>query len=1577
MAIKVKYRCPVENCICQTLTLENNAALVNYRKRLAPCVFHPDKMMEIIVDDELPWVVEIANGTQFWYEEVEYLPSIIAHEYWRLRELCKSNQPYAAYFQARDVIEVILKFEVLSVCAWARSMQDDEFRNTVACEITKKNISLGEWRELAQRIKKFYIANPADMPPALWHGLNKILEEYYDQKMQLIKWRNDNVGHGALGFAEDEEFKAKLENVIKNIHAVLNKVGKHLQEQYMKMGDKILIGHENARKLVGKRTITMETKKNDGSIYSFSLDPYIVLRENSIFFFDNQFGPTFSELQCYTNGHRPNVTIPEFIELYRINSAHHKYEASETRNVTANDRTAADDFFLSCDLDDRIAIKPDVVCDWLSKQIKSHSHGVYRILMPRASGKSTLAERLNMINNNPWIVDDTADVRTYHIARTQLRGIDDLLNEIEELWCEAHPGDRSRWKPNTHLVEMMHDNHLSAGDAVVAFMREYMDCGICKKQKVVLVIDGLDEITAENKRIWEMIPSPNTLVDGIHIICLGRLPSELTKENKAAESYQTQLNKQQITSNLVINKKDPSNLDFLRSYLVSQNLPDVIDLELLMKKADYRILYLVLLSSLIKDGMTPEMIGDSLAIVRKYLSVLFAKYGEKQGIRLHELLTILSTLGMRESLSMHEIAYLLMGSCNAEISYALFGMMRDVSPLLSVSRGYISQGTVLTGVNRFTFHDKDIALAVKQVIEDNTIVSIIERMICFSISIAEEGIIIQNESENACLVVFAHMDYLLGFLKGNRSRYENSTSLGLICRYINLCEPYTQHVTALHRQLLAMDYCTEAYNKNKKPGQPFCNIEVSENTSFSGDIATVYIYKTYADTLEKNLQIKKAEEYYLKAMDLLSTVNSQEDSAPLQKLKYEVYSKCAGVLASDENCDPNKAIRVEELSIETLKALGDSSEIPNVLALASAMSNLGQKHRIAGHIDKSIECYEDALSLLSGMDPLMRDEEVYATTLMNYGVALREKHQFENAIANYKKSIDIFEKLCINAPVQVRTRLIIPYNNIAYCYREYAKDSNMDTQLLLNAKDYYEKSIEVIQSLCDSGYMMDIHNQRGNAFGNYAIVLMLLKETITAKKYFKNALDEYETVIMQGTPLYKDGLATTCLNYQKILDPKHDNSELLRIQRIQQKVLPAGSHWKITASTAEVETMKNDTNNSIHSSRAPHESQPLGGYYKQIPYSADEASINDYMAKSPHAAKMDKPLGILADGSAIFAVPAVYSRIEKLYEKLRKQDYRNDGTVFVWVSLKLKEEIEHKLNMSSSKKSYIDSAIHLLMDYIEKTTIDIGKEQDDRAIIELKCKQISLIEYLLPAFDKSRYSESSVAQSIDVISLVECLISYLHDVETLCSNPGIFASGYCAAAKRYSSFMMTEDAEKYEKIASKYELLSRNHFNEIQQVSAIYAELINNFEPLLSQDPYSRLAHAYTSLEETLSKSIGVSCKTPVAYAIKIAREVFQSISSNANSSDHEILAASHFLASKLIRFGDSRDIDLAIELETEVLKQIDNLSLISDREILFVIIVQDYLAIAYYHKGNSKAAKDCIKKSARLSNKYTPWFVE
>lgn len=102
------------------------------------------------------WMSEIYSDDNLWYMDGFFsFPSIIAHECWRLRDMFREKQPYGVYFQIRDLAETILKFEVLSVCAWAEASKIQDFQKQVGCLITTRGLSLGAWYEVSRRIQVF------------------------------------------------------------------------------------------------------------------------------------------------------------------------------------------------------------------------------------------------------------------------------------------------------------------------------------------------------------------------------------------------------------------------------------------------------------------------------------------------------------------------------------------------------------------------------------------------------------------------------------------------------------------------------------------------------------------------------------------------------------------------------------------------------------------------------------------------------------------------------------------------------------------------------------------------------------------------------------------------------------------------------------------------------------------------------------------------------------------------------------------------------------------------------------------------------------------------------------------------------------------------------------------------------------------------------------------------------------------------------------------------------------------------------------------------------------------------------
>lgn len=66
------------------------------------------------IESHKPWNIIICKDDSLWNENIfENSPSIIAHEYYRIKELLMENQTYGAMMQVKDLLEVILKFPIV------------------------------------------------------------------------------------------------------------------------------------------------------------------------------------------------------------------------------------------------------------------------------------------------------------------------------------------------------------------------------------------------------------------------------------------------------------------------------------------------------------------------------------------------------------------------------------------------------------------------------------------------------------------------------------------------------------------------------------------------------------------------------------------------------------------------------------------------------------------------------------------------------------------------------------------------------------------------------------------------------------------------------------------------------------------------------------------------------------------------------------------------------------------------------------------------------------------------------------------------------------------------------------------------------------------------------------------------------------------------------------------------------------------------------------------------------------------------------------------------------------------------
>ncbi|MBR6570602.1 MAG: hypothetical protein IKK75_09125 [Clostridia bacterium] len=671
----------------------------------------------------------MAQEKALWHSSgFEHFPSVIAHEYWRLQQLCLKDKPYGVLLQIKDLIETTLKFEIISCIAWGISNSLPDFQQ-VACQITTPAMSLGRWCALGGEVRRYFREHSSPgLPAALWKSLQNVLSAYEENK--LVLWRNQHIGHGALGFSEDAVFQQDIRSKLTLFARLFAKLDESLRSQRLLCGEEVLMGHSCARALTFKGDVTMTLP--DGQ--TFPLEPFIRLlgkageeteEEYDIYFYDNQSERVRqSEMLSYPSGRRRHQQIGFFQELYDQNR----------RLGTLDRNSAVDAQYRTQEQDDALNllnlhsmeyafVVPDFLTEWLGEHLSQADRGVFHLQMYRGTGKSTFSEMLSCLNPNPLRLAEDLDVRTYHINRSQLISADDFEAAIESLWERAY--QQSAWSASSmiRIRDYRYQHGMSEAQALLAFLgqcQQYTD-SMRQKQRIMLVIDGLDEIADD--RLWAYLHLPaDALPKGVYVLFTSRCADQ-SEEGLSAEVCERLLSLP-ASAALQVDRKQSDYLSFLAKYIRSVQLDCLSDEEtaFLMRRADWRVLYLGMLCKLLESGVGLNDLNSDESLAQIYLDTLTDRYGEKEAVHLKELLYILCTFGECEALSLQEIADLTWN--RGVISTDLLGKMNDLAPLLKVQRGFLAGGRQYTGVNRYAFANGDLAQAFRTLLPDAGLIAL-------------------------------------------------------------------------------------------------------------------------------------------------------------------------------------------------------------------------------------------------------------------------------------------------------------------------------------------------------------------------------------------------------------------------------------------------------------------------------------------------------------------------------------------------------------------------------------------------------------------------------------------------------------------------------------------------------------------------------------------------------------------------------------------------------------------------------------------------------------------------------------
>lgn len=409
------------------------------------------------------------------------LPEPIKEELNRILKLEKDN--YGLVFAVRDSYETILKILLLSICYLVKENDEDGFCKTLFL----KQMSFGDWiSELPSELKKAdYVLNHPQI-----HKYLKQLVKFYNLS-NIVKWRNDFIGHGLMSDPEDEDF-------FKDAGAKINELIDFLT-QYSIPQDILQLDFKN-------------------------LVPFMFTEADEFFLYESvsSTGTVF-----YTNHNTRRRVIRSF---RYFNEKRKKY--TDALSVTMSHTLRGQNIYLS---EDDKAVdgyhlapfykKPAYMEKWVSKILEENTKGIFLMKGGRGTGKSSFAlacDELNQHGDQKIVLKSEGEevsVRAYYCSRVDIGGINDFIPYLHDILNVLPDGRTIRSRQGT-----LPDYSASVVDTL-AFYREQYETFL-GREKLLLFIDGIDELTNKGWSILEKLPLKGDVPEGIYIILTCRAEKE-------------------------------------------------------------------------------------------------------------------------------------------------------------------------------------------------------------------------------------------------------------------------------------------------------------------------------------------------------------------------------------------------------------------------------------------------------------------------------------------------------------------------------------------------------------------------------------------------------------------------------------------------------------------------------------------------------------------------------------------------------------------------------------------------------------------------------------------------------------------------------------------------------------------------------------------------------------------------------------------------------------------------------------------------------------------------------------------
>lgn len=575
------------------------------------------------------------------------LPQPIQEELDRVKGLGKD---YGLVFAVRDLYETTLKVICLAICSRLEAEADDRFCRIL---LSPKTLSFGDWVNDVPSflLKMEYVRDHPDVK----NYLKKLTRVYHRE--DIVRWRNDFLGHGLMSEPDDKPF---FQDAADKIRALEDFLTEHELPEEL---DRLDFDH---------------------------LEPFLYRTEEFFLFESFQCG----EITLYTahsSRRRVSRKVPYFTEKSK------KYH--DILSVALKQTVFGEDVYLS-DEDESLSgfhlascyKKPDHMICWVQACLDANAGGVFLLQGDRGTGKSAFALACDELNQHGKQKiklrsdGDKVSVRAYYCSRIDFSGFNDFRTYITSLLEQLPDGKSVRSRSGAHR-----EPGRTLGEILDFFREQYER--FCGTGKLLLFIDGIDELTEKGQDLLATLPENGAAPQGVYIVLTCRNETEGIPPRVADF-----VNRYPFVDRVKFDRKKENHR------LMSELLREQLDLpeaesDRLADDYDNRLSVIPLLLSLPK-GTTLEPAGEQAdamqALAETYLDVLKLRYGGYFRDFLRFLMTISEST---ESLTLNEVSIL---SAHHNVTLREICFLKDAAPFLIELRSYRGN---LFGISRPEYRD--------------------------------------------------------------------------------------------------------------------------------------------------------------------------------------------------------------------------------------------------------------------------------------------------------------------------------------------------------------------------------------------------------------------------------------------------------------------------------------------------------------------------------------------------------------------------------------------------------------------------------------------------------------------------------------------------------------------------------------------------------------------------------------------------------------------------------------------------------------------------------------------------------